>query len=165
MSIINIGDNIPEATFKRYGENGIETVSVNELFNERKVLVIGVMGAFTPACTNKHLPDFVPYAQELKNQHIAEQVICISVADPFVLKAWGNIMDPQNNIMMLTDTNAEFTKTMGLDIDLSHLGLGTRSTRYAMFVESGIIKMLNVEKQPQDVKVTSKKVIEEWLQQ
>ncbi|MDX2368307.1 MAG: peroxiredoxin [Colwellia sp.] len=165
MSLINIGDKIPEANFKRCGENRIETLSTNELFNKNKVLVIGVMGAFTPACTNKHLPDFVPYAQELKNNSIAELVICISVADPFVLKAWGNMIDPDNNIMMLTDTNAEFTKTIGLDIDLSHLGLGTRSTRYAMFVENGIIKMLNVEKQPQDVEVTSKKAIEEWLQQ
>lgn len=159
MSKVKVGDKVPTAEFKSLGEDGIETLQSAALFVDSKVLLVGVMGAFTPVCSKKHLPDFIPFASELKKNGIVDQVLCISVADPFVLKAWAGIVDPDNKVRMLTDGNAEFATKMGLDIDLSHLGLGVRSTRYAMLVDNNIIKMLNVEIEPQHFDVTNSKTL------
>ena len=163
MNTIKTGDTLPFVSFKHRGKDGIETFSTKDLFEGKRVLVIGVLGAFTPACTDKHLPDFVPYAKELKQQGIINEAFCISVADPYVLTAWAKTMGAESNLLMLTDTNAVFAKRIGLDIDLTELGLGIRSTRYAMVVNNGVIEMLGVEEAPQNVEKTSKNAIEEWL--
>lgn len=158
-----IGQSLPKATFKTLTPSGLQSLTTKDIFSGQKVLVIGVIGAFTPSCTHKHLPDFVPYAQELKRENIVDKVVCISVADPFVLKAWQQQLAATDKIQMLTDTNAEFAKLMGLELDLTDMGLGLRSTRYAMLVEDQIITMLNVEEKPQEVNTTSKTSIETVL--
>ncbi|MFT4928627.1 MAG: peroxiredoxin [Phenylobacterium sp.] len=163
MSNIKTGDTVPSVEFKTIGESGIETLTSASLFEGCKVLLIGVMGAFTPVCSKKHLPDFIPFASELKKNGIVDKLMCISVADPFVLKAWKDIVDPDDKVLMLTDGNAEFAKAMGLDLDLSHLGLGIRSTRYAMLIENNIVNMLNIEKEPQHLDVTNSKAIAKFF--
>ena len=163
MSNVKVGDAIPTVDFKTMGDNGIETLNSKALFGGQRVLLVGVMGAFTPVCTKQHLPDFIPFASELKKNGIVDKIMCISVADPFVLKAWAEIVDSQNKVLMLTDGNAKFAKKMGLNIDLSHLGLGMRSTRYAMLVDDNIISMLNVESEPQNLDVTNSKIIAKCL--
>jgi peroxiredoxin len=163
MFKVKVGDIVPIVEFKTMGSNGIESLSSKALFEGQRVLLVGVMGAFTPVCTKQHLPDFIPFASELKKNGIVDQIMCISVADPFVLKAWAEVVDPDKKVLMLTDNNAQFAKKMGLDIDLSHLGLGIRSTRYAMLVENNIINMLNIEKEPQNLDMTNSKVIAKCL--
>jgi len=157
-----IGQQIPSATFKTLNNSSVETVTSEKVFNDKNVLVIGVVGAFTPVCTHKHLPEFIPYAKQLVEQGLADSVICISVVDPFVLHRWSETLGAQN-LLFLTDTNAEFAKQLDLDIDLSHLGMGVRSNRYAMFVKSGIISMLNVEESPSNVIVTAQQAVESQL--
>lgn len=153
--MIQQGDQVPESTFITLDGNDLKDVSTEALFGGSMVLVIGVVGAFTPVCSGKHLPEFIPYAKELKENWLVQKVVCISVADPFTLKAWATELNVGDSFQMLTDTNAEFAKKMGLDIDLSSVGLGVRSTRYVMLVNDGKIVMLNVEDKPQEVAVTS----------
>ncbi|SFC87444.1 peroxiredoxin family protein [Pseudoalteromonas denitrificans] len=158
-----INQKLPESQFKTLSSNRIDTFPTSVLFDGKKIFVIGGVGAFTPICTKQHLPDFIPYAKQLKDEKIIDEVFCICVTDPFVLSAWAKSLGLTDEIIMLTDTNAEFTKKIGLNIDLSDLGLGIRSTRFAMLVEDSVITLLNVEKQPQDINTTSKANISRWF--
>lgn len=160
---IGVGDRIPAATFKRMGADGVEDLSTDDLFGGKAVLAVGVVGAFTPVCSMRHLPDFIPYQKELRDAGMVDEVACISVADPFVLKAWGEQLGVGDGILMLTDTNAAFAEAMGLAIDLSELGLGRRSTRYVLFAKDGVVEILNVEKSPGDLDVTSAEATKKQL--
>ena len=117
--------------------------------------MIGVVGAFTPRCTEKHLPEFLPYWEELHKNNVVDEIACVCVADPFVLRAWSEALGTQGRITMLTDTNATFAKDHGLAVDLSELGLGLRSTRYLLFVNDGVVEIANVEEKPSDIEQTS----------
>ena len=152
--MIEIGTRVPAAEFKTIGANGVESVSSTSLFNGRRVMVIGVVGAFTPVCTGKHLPEFMAYQQELTQAGLVDEVVCISVADPFVQRAWGRSIGLESGIRLLTDTNAAFAIATGLDVDLSSIGLGRRSTRYVMVVNDGVVELLTVEVKPGDFERT-----------
>ncbi|XP_068205737.1 peroxiredoxin-5, mitochondrial [Palaemon carinicauda] len=138
---IKVGDEIPSVDL--YEETPANTVNLRDVSAGRKVLVFAVPGAFTPGCSKTHLPGYIKQAEELKSKGINE-IICVAVNDPFVMNAWGENNKVSNKIRMLADTNAEFTKAIGLEQELAVLG-GLRSKRYSMVVEDGKVTQLNVE--------------------
>ena len=144
---IKIGDRLPEATFRVLGPEGIVPLSTKEVFAGKKVVLFAVPGAFTPTCHLKHLPGFIKNADAFKKKG-ADTVACVAVNDPFVLGAWADASGAKGKVLFLSDGNGEFTKKVGLDFDGSGIGLGTRSKRYAMLVEDGVVKALNLEDSP-----------------
>jgi peroxiredoxin len=143
---IAIGDTIPTANLMVMGENGPGGVSTNELFDGKKVLLFAVPGAFTPGCSMTHLPGYVAHADQIKAAGI-DSIICLSVNDAFVMGAWGQAHNA-DHITMLADGNGELTGKLGLELDGSGFGLGTRSQRYAMVVDNGTVTHLNIEEGP-----------------
>jgi glutaredoxin/glutathione-dependent peroxiredoxin len=140
---IKVGDRIPSMTLKRLGPDGMAEVRTDDLFKGRVVL-FAVPGAFTPTCSAKHLPGFVNQAGALKAKGV-DRIVCLSVNDPFVMKAWGDAQQVGDKVEMLPDGNGDFTKALGLELDGSKHGLGLRSQRFAMFVQDGVVKDLQVE--------------------
>ncbi len=156
---IKVGDTLPEAKFTIMGEDGPKPVSSSELFKGKRVVLFGVPGAFTPTCSEQHLPGFVGHADALKAKGAA-MIACTAVNDIFVLNAWAKARDAQDDITMLADGNGDFTKALGLDVDLTPFGLGTRSNRYAMIVDDGVVSYLGVEDSPPEhIKATAEKVL------
>lgn len=141
------GDSLPDATFRVLGKDGIETLTTKDVFAGKKVVLFAVPGAFTPTCHLKHLPGFIESADKFKKLGV-DKVVCVAVNDPFVLGAWEEKSGGKGKVLFLSDGNAEFTKKIGMDFDGSGIGLGTRSKRYAMFVEDGVVKVLNTEELP-----------------
>ncbi|MEZ5827250.1 MAG: peroxiredoxin [Hyphomicrobiales bacterium] len=141
------GDSLPDATFRVLDKDGIETLTTKDVFAGKKVVLFAVPGAFTPTCHLKHLPGFIESADKFKKLGI-DKVVCVAVNDPFVLGAWEEKSGGKGKVLFLSDGNAEFTKKIGMDFDGSGIGLGTRSKRYAMFVEDGVVKVLNTEESP-----------------
>lgn len=142
-----MGDKLPEATFSYIDkEDNLLTITVSDLTRGKKVVLLAVPGAFTPTCSQKHLPGFVQRADELKSKGI-DTIACISVNDAFVMKAWGDNLNVDDNVLLLADGNGYFTKAMGVALDLSDkpAGLGVRSKRYALVAEDGIVKILKLE--------------------
>ncbi len=148
---IQTGDVIPEAIVKRIRE-GVETVDTPTLFLGHNVVLFAVPGAFTPTCSERHLPGFVQHFDQFRKRGI--DVYCISVNDPFVMQAWGKSQDVPDGLQMLADGNADFTRALGLEMDASGYGMGVRSKRYALYAEDGIVKQLWVES-PGEYKVSS----------
>jgi len=144
--MIKVGDKVPSATLRTMGPEGPKAVTTEELFAPgKKVVVFALPGAFTPTCSAKHVPGFVAEADKLKAKGV-DTIACISVNDAFVMGAWGKDQKAGDKVLMLGDGNGEFTQAMGLTMDGSKFGLGTRSQRYAMIVDNGVIKDLFVEK-------------------
>lgn len=142
---ISIGDTLPEATFLIFGPDGPKEVPSAEVFPGRKVVVFAVPGAFTPTCTREHVPSFVKAADALASKGV-DEIVCISVNDPFVMSAWGESTGAAaSKIRMLADPNGEFTKAIGLAFDAPPAGLFGRSKRYSMLVEDGKVTQLNIE--------------------
>ncbi len=140
-----VGEKVPSATLMYKGPEGLKPMPTDELFAAgKKVVVFAVPGAFTPTCSAKHVPSFVTNFDALKGKGV-DTIACISVNDAFVMDAWGKDQKSDGKVMMLADGNGEFTEKMGLVMDGSKFGLGKRSQRYAMIVEDGVIKTLNVE--------------------
>jgi peroxiredoxin len=152
--MIKVGDKLPEATLRKLGQDGIDEVTTGDVFKGKTVAFFGVPGAYTPTCSNEHLPGFVEKAQQFRDKGVNE-IACMSVNDPFVLKAWGDQQGAGDAVTLLSDGNAELTKAMGLEFDGSAAGLGTRCKRFAMLVEDGVVKALNVEDSPGSVDVTN----------
>ncbi len=148
---IQIGDHIPETTLKRIRE-GVETIDTPTLFNGHKAVLFAVPGAFTPTCSERHLPGFVEHFEDFRNRGI--DVYCVSVNDPFVMQAWGKSQDVPDGLQMLADGNADFTRALGLEMDASGYGMGIRSKRYALYAEDGVVRQLWVES-PGEFKVSS----------
>jgi peroxiredoxin len=141
-----VGDKVPSATLRMMSAEGPKPITTEELFAPgKKVVVFALPGAFTPTCSAKHVPGFVAKYDKLKAKGV-DTIACISVNDAFVLGAWGKDQKVGDKILMLGDGNGEFTQAMGLTLDASKNGLGTRSQRYAMIVDGGVIKGLFVEK-------------------
>jgi peroxiredoxin len=134
------------------------TVSTKDFFAGKKVAVFSVPGAFTPVCHSKHVPSYVQHFDDLKKAG-CDVVACISVNDPFVSEAWQKSLTGAEKIAFLADPAAEFTKTVGLDADLTAAGLGVRSKRYSMFVDNGEVKVLNVENSPAEFDKSSADVL------
>jgi peroxiredoxin len=144
---ITVGDRLPDATFKVRTPDGLKDVTVKELTAGKKVVLFAVPGAFTPTCHAKHVPSFLAHLDAFKAKGV-DTVACVAVNDAFVLDAWAKANGAEGKILFLADGNATFTKAIGLDFDGSGVGLGTRSKRYAMYVEDGVVKVLNVEDSP-----------------
>lgn len=149
---ISKGDKLPEVTLVRPTESGPEQVGSGEFFAGKKVALFAVPGAFTPTCSAKHLPGYVEKAAELKAKGV-DEIVCTSVNDPFVMGAWQKA-DGSDDITFLADGNGEFAQAIGLTMDGSGFGLGTRSQRYSMIVDDGTVTELNVEA-PGDFSVSS----------
>ncbi|MCY4394076.1 MAG: peroxiredoxin [Rhodospirillaceae bacterium] len=141
---VSVGDKIPSAKIKTMTADGMSEVDTAEFFAGRKVVMFAVPGAFTPTCSAKHLPGFIENVADLKGKGV-DEIACISVNDAFVMDAWGKSQNAGSDIAMLADGNGDFTKAMGLEMDGSGFGLGTRSQRYALVADNGTITTLNVE--------------------
>ncbi|HEV8031679.1 MAG TPA: peroxiredoxin [Stellaceae bacterium] len=141
---IKVGDKVPSATLKYLSLEGPKEITTDELFRGKKVALFAVPGAFTPTCSQRHLPGYVDKASELKAKGV-DQIACLSVNDAFVMGAWGKAQNVGDKVMMLADGSGDFTRAIGLELDLRKGGLGMRSQRYSMLVEDGVVKNLNVE--------------------
>ncbi|MGQ0672183.1 MAG: peroxiredoxin [Hyphomicrobium sp.] len=144
---IKVGDSLPEATFTVMGPEGPRPTTTADVFKGRKIALFAVPGAYTPTCHKQHMPGFVERVGELKAKGI-DAVACTAVNDVFVLSNWAKDTGADGQITMLSDGNADFAKALGLDIDLTKFGLGVRSKRYAMLVEDGVVKVLNIDEAP-----------------
>ena len=145
---IKVGDALPaDLKLKEMGDAGPKDVTVGELFKGRKVVLFAVPGAFTPTCSMKHLPGFVEKADAIRAKKV-DEIVCLSVNDAFVMGAWGDASQAKGKVRMLADGNGEFTKALGLTLDASGFGMGTRSQRYAMIVKDGRVEQLLVEPGP-----------------
>jgi len=141
---IKVGDKIPSVTLKYMDKDGMQTVKTDDLFHGKKVVLFALPGAFTPTCSAKHLPGFVQNAEAIKKKGI-DAIACLSVNDAFVMDAWGKHQNVGDKVMMLADGNADFSKAVGLTMDGTGYGMGTRASRYAMVIDNGVVKALNVE--------------------
>ena len=139
---IAIGDRIPSATLN-FLKDGVQAIRTDDLFAGKTVVLFAVPGAFTPLCSGQHLPGYVKLAKEIKAKGV-DTIACVSVNDVFVMGAWGKSQGA-DEILLLADGNAAFTKAMGLELDGTPMNLGIRSQRYAMIVDDGVIKTLQVE--------------------
>ncbi|MBN9565174.1 MAG: peroxiredoxin [Alphaproteobacteria bacterium] len=140
---IKIGDTLPNTTLKIMVNNTPKDISTKEFFANRTVALFAVPGAYTPTCTAKHLPGYVDAFSTLKGKGV-EEVACVAVNDIFVMDAWGKSCSAEN-VTMLSDGNAEFTKSLGLEMEAQGYGMGTRSQRYSMLVKNGVVEKLFVE--------------------
>ena len=142
--MIKVGDKIPSATLMEMQDGKPAPVSTDSFFGGKKVALFALPGAFTPTCSAKHVPGFVNSHDALKAKGV-DEIACVSVNDAFVMGAWGKDQKADGKVHMLADGNGDFTRAMGLEMDGSRFGMGKRSQRYAMVVDNGVIKKLNVE--------------------
>lgn len=149
--MISVGQKLPEATLFEFIQEetpgcaiGPNAFQVGELSKNKKIVIFGLPGAFTPTCSAQHVPGYVAHYEELKNKGV-DEVWCISVNDAFVMGAWGTDQKVGKKIRMMADGSADFTKKLGLELDLTARGLGIRSQRYLMIVEDGVVTHLAVE--------------------
>jgi peroxiredoxin len=148
---IQAGDRLPEVPLQQIN-NGVQTIDTHTLFEGKKVVLFAVPGAFTPTCSEKHLPGFIEHFDEFRQKGI--EVACISVNDPFVMQAWGQSQHVPDGLLMLADGNGEFTRALGLEMDASAYGMGTRAKRFAIYAEDGVVKQVHVEA-PGEFRVSS----------
>lgn len=145
---IAVGDRLPEATLVRIGEKGPEAVSMADKVKGRKVAIFAVPGAFTPTCHSAHVPSFIRTKDQFAAKGV-DEIICVSVNDPFVMKAWGEATGATAaGLTMLADADSSFTKAIGMDFSAPPAGLIARSRRYAMLVEDGVVKLMEIEQAP-----------------
>jgi peroxiredoxin len=148
---IQIGDRIPEAVLQHIDE-GVKKIDTLTLFEGRRMVLFAVPGAFTPTCSERHLPGFVEHFDAFRDRGI--EVACMAVNDPFVMQAWGESQHVPPGLRMLADGNGDFTRALGLEMDASGYGMGLRSKRFALYAENGVVKGLFVEA-PGEFRVSS----------
>jgi peroxiredoxin len=141
---IKPGDKFPSVMLKRLGASGMEDLNTDEVMKGKKVVLFSVPGAFTPTCSAKHLPGFVNMANDFRAKGVSD-IVCMAVNDPFVMSAWAKANNAEGKVTMLPDGNGMLTRALGLEMDGTGYGLGQRSQRFAMVVENGVVKALNVE--------------------
>jgi glutaredoxin/glutathione-dependent peroxiredoxin len=142
---IAVGDQVPDVKVYTFSERGPEATTSLAVLGQGKVVLFAVPGAFTPTCSDHHLPGFVMRAEDLKAKG-ADSIVCLAVNDPFVMGAWGKDQNVGREVVMLADGNGEFTQAMGLTMDGSGFGLGAlRSQRYAAIIDDGVVTWLAVE--------------------
>ncbi len=144
---IKTGDKLPDATFTIMSDAGPAPKSTAEFFAGKTVALFAVPGAYTPTCTQQHVPGFVERAAELKSKGI-DVIACTAVNDVFVLSQFSKDTGSDGKIAMLADGNGDFAKALGLEIDLTKFGLGVRSKRYSMLVKDGVVQQLNIDESP-----------------
>lgn len=155
--MIKIGDTIPSVTLKRLGDNGMEDLNTGDYFKNKTVILFATPGAFTPTCAQKHLPGYVNNAEQIKSQGV-DEIICLSVNDPFVMRHWGEVANATGKVTMLPDGNGEFSKALGLTFDASGAGLGTRAQRFYMMIDNNIVTDLAVEPVASQVELSGAEV-------
>lgn len=141
---VSVGDPVPRAVLRRKTDEGVVEVETEEFFADRTVVVFGVPGAFTPACSDVHLPGFQVSADALREQGV-DEIACVAVNDAFVMDAWGTARGAGPEVTFLADGNASWTGRLGLDLDLSAVGFGVRSRRWAAVVRDGVFDYLGIE--------------------
>ena len=158
---IQVGDRIPNMTLRTVAAGREREVSTDDLFRGKRAVLFAVPGAFTPTCSDYHLPGFVEHADALKTKGI-DLIACVAVNDHFVMEAWGKARGVGDKILMLADGNGDFARALGMDNDSSRFGMGIRSRRYAALVEDGVVKSLNID-QPGRFELSSAEKILEAL--
>ena len=156
---INSGDKIPSGALAHKTADGIDQVSTDDLFGGKTVVLFSVPGAFTPTCSAQHLPGFVQKAGDLKAKGV-DTIACMAVNDPFVMEAWSKDQNVGDNVMMLADGSAAFTKQLGMELDLVDRGLGVRSQRFAMIVQDGTVKEVLLDEAGAFEKSSAESVLE-----
>jgi glutaredoxin/glutathione-dependent peroxiredoxin len=151
--MISVGDKVPSGTFMRMTPDGPGPITTDELFGGKTVVLFAVPGAYTPTCSAKHLPGFVNHAADLKAKGV-DTIACMSVNDVFVMNAWGKDQNAGDSVMMLADGNGSFAAAVGLTMDGSKFGMGTRAQRFSFIAKDGVVTELNVEA-PGEFKVSS----------
>lgn len=141
--MIQPGDRLPEVVVQSITDKGIEKTDTHALFGTGRTVVFAVPGAFTPTCSERHLPGFVEKFEEFRGRGVS--VACMAVNDPFVMQAWMRSQAVPEGLQMVADGNAELTRALGLDLDASAYGMGIRSKRFAMLVEDGVVRQVFVE--------------------
>jgi peroxiredoxin len=141
---IQAGDNLPAGKLRTMTAEGPKEMSTDDIFKGKKVILFSVPGAFTPTCSKQHLPSYLNNYDKIKAQGV-DTIACMAVNDPFVMDAWGKDRAVGDKILMLADGNGEFTKSLGLELDGSKFGLGTRGKRFSMVVNDGKVETLNVD--------------------
>ena len=145
MAPIAVGDSIPDGTLAWFDENDeLKQVSIHSLASGKKVILFGVPGAFTPTCSMQHVPGFITSADELKSKGV-DEILLVSVNDPFVMKAWAKTYPDNKHVKFLADGSGTYTRALGLELDLSEKGLGTRSRRFALLADDLKVKVANIE--------------------
>jgi peroxiredoxin len=144
---VKAGDKMPDAQLMHMSDAGPAPITTSELFDGKTVAMFALPGAFTPTCSNQHLPGFIEKSEELRAAGV-DTIVCLSVNDAFVMGAWGQQQGATGKVMMVGDGNAELTEKLGLTMDGSGFGMGKRSLRYSMIVRDGTIESLNVEGNP-----------------
>ena len=141
---LHMGHALPAGILYRRGEAGLEEVATHNLFGGRKVVVFAVPGAFTPTCSDEHLPGFIVHADALKKRGV-DEIVCVAVNDPFVMQAWAQSHDGAGQISFLSDGHGDWTHALGMVRDMRKAAMGMRSKRYAMLVEDGVLKWLGLD--------------------
>lgn len=158
---ISIGDKLPEATFKTMTADGAKEITSGEIFPGKKVVLFAVPGAFTPTCSNNHLPGYLENREAILARGI-DTIAVVAVNDVHVMGAWARFTGGEGKILYLADGSGTFAKALGLDIDLSGGGMGLRSKRYSMIVDDGKVVALNIEESPgQAVESSAAKILEQ----
>jgi len=158
---LSAGDRIPDVTLRQKTPDGVEPVSTADFFRGRTVALFAVPGAFTPACSDVHLPGFVVSSDALKEAGV-DEIACVAVNDAFVMDSWARASGADKLVSFLADGNGELAKSMGLELDLSAIGLGVRNRRYAALVRNGLIEYLGVER-GREIGVSSAQAVLEHL--
>jgi peroxiredoxin len=141
---IAVGDRLPDLAFTVASPGSPSTATTSGVFAGKTVVLFAVPGAFTPTCSNQHLPSYLRHYDAIKAGGV-DTIACVAVNDPFVLAAWAEQTGAAGRILMLSDGNATFTRAIGLEMDGSRFGMGVRSRRYAMVVRDGVVTELNVD--------------------
>lgn len=141
---IQVGDRLPKTNFMKATPDGPQPVDSEEYFSGRRVALFSVPGAFTPTCSARHLPGFVEKAGQFRDKGV-DEIACTAVNDAFVMGAWSEGAGANEKVTMLSDGNGEFAQAIGLAMDGSKYGMGTRGQRYSMIVNDGVVEQLNVE--------------------
>ena len=157
---IQAGERVPDAILQ-YVHDGVQKIDTHTLFEGNKLVLFAVPGAFTPTCSERHLPGFVEHFDAFQNKGIG--VACMAVNDPFVMHAWGESQHVPQGLRMLSDGNGEFTRALGLEMDASAYGMGTRSKRFALYAENGVVRQVFVEA-PGEFRVSSAENVLSHLQ-
>ena len=145
---IKIGDPLPlDVKLKELKDGAPKDVTVGEVFKGKRVVLFAVPGAFTPTCSQKHLPGFAAQAEKIRAKGV-DEIVCVAVNDAWVMDAWGNYSGARGKVRMLADGNGDFTRAVGLELDATGFGLGKRSQRYGMVVKDGKVEQLHVEPGP-----------------
>ncbi len=160
---IKIGDRIPNITLSTMTADGPKEISTDEIFSGKKVLMFALPGAFTPTCNKAHLPGYVVNHDAIKEKGV-DTIVCLAVNDPFVMGAWGEAQNVEDNILMLSDGSASLTEAIGLELDLTERNFGVRSQRYALIAEDGVITHLNIELSGPELKVSDAETMMGLLQ-